>query len=113
MPLAQRNAVVVTRRETCVACAGPVTQPATGRPAKFCSTACRRAADLEVRRLDRRLSTAEDNLVRRRDRLAEIEAGLGFHGGTNAARQARFEVERAELLVAELRARLRAVLPDE
>jgi len=67
---------------------------------------------LEQRRLDRRLAVAEECLVRCRDRLAEIEAGLGYSGGTQALPRARFDVERAELLLAELNERLRVLLAE-
>ena len=36
---------------TCVKCNRPLQRQATGRPASYCSTACRRAAEFEVRRL--------------------------------------------------------------
>jgi hypothetical protein len=43
----------------CRRCAGPLVTPRTGRPPTFCSTACRRAAEYEVRRLSRRLERLE------------------------------------------------------
>lgn len=48
--------------DTCVMCGRALTQPATGRPRRYCSTGCRRAADLEVRRLDRHLDQLEQRL---------------------------------------------------
>ena len=34
-----------------------------GRPATYCSTSCRRAAEFEIRRLDKLLARLEDSLV--------------------------------------------------
>lgn len=43
----------------------PLTRPATGRPPTYCSVACRRVAEAELRRIDRRLATLESD----RDRV--------------------------------------------
>lgn len=43
-----------------------LTRPATGRPPLYCSVACRRVAEAELRRLDRRLASLEAE----RDRIA-------------------------------------------
>jgi hypothetical protein len=45
--------------DTCIRCAAPVTKPATGRPPTYCSTTCRRAAEFELRRCERRLERLE------------------------------------------------------
>jgi hypothetical protein len=44
-----------------------VEQSAKGRPKEYCSTACRRAAEFEIRRLDRRLGKLEDRDSELRD----------------------------------------------
>ena len=49
----------------CPICRAPIVQPATGRPRRYCSEACRRVAEHERRRLDRRLLALESE----RDRL--------------------------------------------
>ena len=49
-------------RETCLKCGEPLQQPATGRPAVYCSTGCRRAAEYELRRLQRHLEAVEGEL---------------------------------------------------
>jgi hypothetical protein len=45
--------------------ARPLSPPTAGRPPTFCSVACRRVAEHELRRIDRRLAGLEDE----RDRL--------------------------------------------
>jgi hypothetical protein len=45
--------------DTCVRCAAPLAKPATGRPPSYCSTTCRRAAEFELRRCERRLERLE------------------------------------------------------
>ena len=47
---------------TCPIDARPLIRPATGRPPTFCSVACRRVAEAELRRIDRRLAGLEVNL---------------------------------------------------
>ncbi len=47
---------------TCPIDARPLGRPATGRPPTFCSVACRRVAEAELRRLDRRLAGLEVDL---------------------------------------------------
>lgn len=44
---------------TCPIDARPLIRPPTGRPPTFCSVACRRVAEAELRRIDRRLSGLE------------------------------------------------------
>lgn len=56
--------------DTCVKCGGPIQQPETGRPAIYCSEACRSAAGYELRRVQRRLEAFETeraNLRHERD----------------------------------------------
>ena len=47
---------------TCPIDARPLIRPATGRPPTFCSVACRRVAEAELRRIDRRLAGLEVDL---------------------------------------------------
>ncbi len=50
-------------------CGKPLEQPAgAGRPPTYCGTACRRAAEFEIRRLDKLLARLED-------RLSELRLG--------------------------------------
>ena len=48
---------------TCATCQASLTQPATGRPRVFCSVPCRRVAESEVRRIERRLEQLDDYLT--------------------------------------------------
>lgn len=45
---------------TCLNCGAPAPIPATGRPASYCSTGCRRAAQSERQRIVRHLSRLEE-----------------------------------------------------
>ena len=46
----------------CVECGRAVEHLPTGRPRSFCSTACRRLAEFELRRVARRIERLETNL---------------------------------------------------
>lgn len=52
--------------KTCPIDGRPLTRPATGRPPVYCSVACRRVAEAELRRIDRRIASLESD----RDSLA-------------------------------------------
>jgi predicted nucleic acid-binding Zn ribbon protein len=72
---------MVTKPSGCVKCGGVVEQRATGRPRRFCSVGCKRSAEYERRRLDRRLVWMEEELVHIRDQNGRVwnrhtEAGL-------------------------------------
>lgn len=45
--------------QPCPVCSQPVQDTGIGRPRTFCSPGCRRTAEAEVRRLDRRLAALE------------------------------------------------------
>lgn len=70
---------------TCIKCGAALQeQTGRGRPALYCGRACRRAAELEIRRINNRLSGLEDQLMRARlpgclvlTPIADIEAELG------------------------------------
>lgn len=66
-----------------------------GRPKDYCSTACRRAAELEIRRLDRRLEALEV-------RMSGLRLGYGITQAGDEERLSR-EIERHE-------ARLRSLM---
>ena len=72
----------------CLKCRTPLTPTAVGRPPSYCSTGCRRAAEYELRRIQRHLERLE----------AQRESPM-FAAG-------------AERAIAELEARLRTLLED-
>lgn len=84
---------------TSVACrkCGAAIEPADGpgRPKTFCSVGCRRAAEREIRRLDRALESVEDRL-----RYVRIN-------GSHEPAARRYEAERVRL-----EHRLRELLAD-
>lgn len=58
------------KRTKCVMCDASLEQPATGRPAVYCSTACRRLAENERRRLTRHLEHLDRERTRYRLKAA-------------------------------------------
>ena len=77
-------------------CGQPLEQKSgAGRPAKYCSTACRRAAEFEIRRIDKLLARLEDRLVNLR---------LGYFSVDPASESAQLasEIERANIRMAAL-----------
>ncbi len=58
----------------CLKCGKPLTKPATGRPPSYCSRGCRRAAEHEIRRINRyieRLETEREELRHSRHKLGD------------------------------------------
>jgi len=92
--------VTAVTDRTCARCATPLTASSTGRPPSYCSTRCRRAAEYELRRLQRRLETAE----RERDRwhrAVHHPAAFG-HNADYARRHLAAFTDEAERLSARL-----------
>jgi len=94
----------------CRYCGLPVSKPRTGRPATYCSTGCRRAAEYDIRRLSRRLEFVE----RKRDELELVVAIEEVES------RGEWQVKRNALMAAALdgqlqryRDRLRLLLDDE
>lgn len=57
---------------TCVKCGGQIAESATaGRPKRYCSTACRRAAEHEIRRVNALLAKLEE-------KVSNARLGFGF-----------------------------------
>lgn len=81
---------------SCIKCGLEIKQEkATGRPKQYCSPACRRAAEYEIRRLDARLSGLEnDMLAHRLGRMMDLR-------GDNEAK-INAEITRAEQRLKEL-----------
>ena len=91
----------------CLKCGGPLPErPATGRPPAYCSVACRRAAEFEIRRLNRRLETLETKAsALRHGRDTGIRDWQG--------RTPQMALADAEGEIADAEARLRALLAGE
>lgn len=91
------------KRRTCVKCEGPLVQPKTGRPRWYCSPACRRAGEFELRRLQARLQQLEDTVTWKRH----------VHGLTALQKRVRAEeVAEYEASIAACEARLLALLSE-
>ena len=87
--------------DTCRQCGAEFEQHSgRGRPARYCDAYCRRVAEFEVRRLFRRLATADSDV----DEYDRRTRGLGFWYGDPVKAQEGLEqaLERKRLLEAEL-----------
>jgi hypothetical protein len=93
--------------KTCLKCGVALSEePTGGRPPSYCSAACRRAAEFELRRLQRAIESAE----KERDRCQRKVDGVQPHYG-NPDRPAH-ELAWWTRRVATLEARLRELLAD-
>lgn len=63
----------MTTTTACVICGTPRPRATTGRPPSYCSVACRRVAEFELRRLDRQLGDLEVDRDDARSTLAQYE----------------------------------------
>lgn len=80
--------------ECCQKCGTPIAQHAgRGRPSSYCSTACRRAAEHEVRRLDKHIAMLEARIIH------SNTGGLSLSGEKDSVHA---EIERLELRLREL-----------
>lgn len=89
----------------CLICGNETKKPETGRPARYCSVACRRAREFEVRRLNKRLGQLES---RRDDESELVDAPTTYcdmYGRAAAERLAA-----VEKLIARAQSRLKALL---
>ena len=74
----------MSEKLTCRKCGTALKRPKTGRPPVWCSTACRRSAEYEIKRVNRRLEALESQL----DRLvADGDIGLRYLGGRTHKQQ--------------------------
>src|SRR5262245_37500217 len=78
----------MTTNPTCLKCGAILDRPSgPGRPARYCSDACKRLVEFELRRLDRRLASYYDQLREERaDRTPASEAFVDNLGRTRAQR---------------------------
>lgn len=90
-------------RTTCAKCGDVLEQPSTGRPPTYCGPTCRRASEYELRRLQRRLESAERNVEHARESMEFGYAPLA---------QRRKRLAFAEQQLADLEERLRVLLAD-
>ena len=88
----------------CVKCGISLTKPAAGRPPRYCSTACRRAAEHEIRRLNRHLERLETEAEGLRHSRWKLSDTLG--------RTHRQQVGDTRRAIAEKETRLRELLEE-
>ncbi len=92
--------------KVCKSCGLSLPVNKAGRPSEYCSTGCRRAAEFEIRRVNRRLESLETSLssmrINPRDALTDM-----IEGRTHAERVAAVQAE-LDLL----KARFRVLLDD-
>lgn len=98
----------MTEKRECVKCFRPLEQAQTGRPPRYCGEPCRRAAEYEVKRLQRRLETLEE------DRRTLRHTRQGYHGNYSGRdklgrdlKQARKDTDQD---IAEMETRLRVLV---
>jgi hypothetical protein len=60
----------VSEKLRCVKCGSPLQAPATGRPPTYCGETCREAAAYEIKRLNPRLESLENNASKAREYIA-------------------------------------------
>ena len=96
----------MTEKQNCAKCGEPLPARAkTGRPAIYCSEGCRRSAELELRRLQRRLEALE---VRGSELRHSRDDGIrDWHGRRQPEALANCEAE-----IAEAESRLRLLLSE-
>ena len=92
----------------CRRCGAALGSQGRGRPAVYCSPACRRAAEFEVRRLTRRLDALEVQASTARVQLAMPERGGRPYGVTDELLEGRVAALSAES--ANVEERLRELL---
>lgn len=91
-------------RMTCLKCGDPLpVQDGPGRPRTYCSEGCRRAAEYELRRLERRITNVEGSVTFWRRRVD----GVDYFGGDPKVAEKhlswwRDELERLEGRLAEI-----------
>jgi hypothetical protein len=82
----------------CRICTAPLAQKPTGRPPTYCGELCRRLAEHEVRRLQRRLTTLEADQSDARITLAMASTGTPERNKRHInALQAEIDLARARL----------------
>jgi hypothetical protein len=95
----EKGLVMAKQAEECVKCGTGLTRPATGRPPRYCSVTCRRAAEFELRRVQRRLESLERE-------EQELRAGRHFWLSGEHMRErldfVRAEIDRLEARMREL-----------
>jgi len=64
--------------KNCLICKKPIEQKNTGRPKEYCSTGCRRMAEREILRIEKRVSDLEKRLME----LRTVKAGSRLASGT-------------------------------
>lgn len=90
----------------CAKCGAPLDKPSgAGRPRIYCSTACRRLAELAIRRLNRRLEHLEEIMSH-----ARISLG-GAYAESECERHGRLQRVSAEIELT--KTRLRALLSED
>lgn len=65
---------------SCRRCGGDVVQSGSGRPKVYCSSACRRSAEFEIRRVSRAAEAAQARVVATQERLEQMRLGVAGLG---------------------------------
>lgn len=92
--------------EKCVKCSRPLSKAPRGRPPSYCGKGCRRSAEFEIRRLQRRIESLEIDLERQRG--AREDGIADVYGRNNSAQRAALQKG-----IREAEERLRALLDTD
>ncbi len=87
----------------CLKCGGTVSKSKNGRPPVYCGPSCRRSAEFEIRRLDRRIARLEDQLCEERGLRGPFKDVCDLYG---RGREARIAYLEGEITTAEIRFKL-------
>ncbi|MFN2488797.1 MAG: hypothetical protein ABR529_03470 [Actinomycetota bacterium] len=91
----------------CVKCGRELERAATGRPKRYCGTPCRRAAEFELRRIQRQIEDLEHMERTWRQELNPATARLGASKGYAEGQHGFYAAE-----IARMETRLRSLLDD-
>ena len=96
-----------TLMSNCKKCGAELRIPTTGRPPTYCGVACRRSAEFEIRRINKRLETYETERDHLRE-LAKLPHTPRYFDGRDVKRR----LEDIETTIANTEERLRSLLND-
>lgn len=89
----------------CIKCGVLIqTKAATGRPSSYCSPSCRKSAEYEIGRINRRLADFENDLIREKMHQPK-DRGVNIYGEKCHER-----IEALETAIVESEARLKCLL---
>ena len=101
--------------EICRMCGATLRRPATGRPPSYCGTPCRRAAELAIKRQDRRIERLMVQVEAQRLRIPRIDHVYSNHTTEEPGppRDAREHLAHLERLITEAEVAMRRLMGED